>query len=92
VYLNNFITGRIFVMAMDKNKKDFIIKRGILGTGLPVGILMSITVGFQVPGYLFKLQSFNFKTFFLASFFFVLVFLTAGYFWGILVYRGARKK
>jgi len=79
-------------MAMEKNKKDFIIKRGVLGTGLPVGILMSITVGFQVPGHLFKLQSFNFKTFFLSLFLFVPVFLVAGYFWGILVYRYTRKK
>ena len=77
---------------MDKNKKDFIIKRGVLGTGLPVGILMSITVGFQVPGYLFKLQSFNLKIFLLSLLFFIPVFLFAGYFWGILVYKYARKK
>jgi len=77
---------------MEKDKKDFIVRRGILGVGLPVGILMSINVGFQVPGYLFKLRSFNFKIFLLSLFFFIPVFLAAGYFWGILVYKYTRKK
>ena len=76
---------------MDKDKKDFIIRRGVLGTGLPVGMLMSITVGFQVPGYLFKIQSFDFKLFLLSSLVFIPVFLVAGYFWGALVYRYSRK-
>jgi hypothetical protein len=79
-------------MAMDKSKMDFIVKRGVLGVGLPVGILMSITVGFQVPGYLFKIQSFDFKIFFLSLLFFVPVFMFAGYFWGVLVYKYSRKK
>jgi hypothetical protein len=78
-------------MVMDKAKRDFIIKRGVLGTGLPVGILMSITVGFQVPGYLFKMQGFDFKAFLLSLLIFVPVFLIAGYFWGILVYKYSRK-
>ena len=77
---------------MDKDKKDFIVKRGILGTGLSVGILMSLTVGFQVPGYLFKLQSFNFKTFLFSLGFFIPVFLIAGYFWGVVVYKYTRRK
>ena len=77
---------------MDKDKKDFIIKRGVLDTGLSVAILMSVTIGFQVPGYLFKLQSFNFKTFLLFFVFFAPVFLSAGYLWGVLVYKYARKK
>jgi len=76
---------------MDKEKRDFIIKRGILGIGLPVAILMSITVGFQVPGYLFKLQSFNFKTFLISLLIFIPVFLAAGYFWGIFVYKYMRR-
>jgi len=76
---------------MDKNKRDFIIKRGVLGIGLPVAILMSITVGFQVPGYIFKLQNFNFKTFLFSLVIFTPVFLVAGYLWGVLVYKYARR-
>ena len=76
---------------MDKEKKDFVIKRGVLGTGLSVAILMSITVGFQVPGYLFKLQGFSLKTFLVSLFLFTPVFMGAGYFWGLFVYKYMRK-
>ena len=77
---------------MDKAKKDFIWKKGVLGVGLPVALLMSMTAGFQVPGYLFKLQSFNVKTFLMALLLFIPVFMIVGYFWGILVYKFTRKK
>lgn len=77
---------------MDKHKKDFIIKRGVLGTGVSVAILMSVTTAFQVPGYLFKLQSFNLKTFFVSLVLFVPIFSIAGYFWGYLVYNRVHKK
>ncbi len=77
---------------MDKEKKDFIWKKGVLGVGLPVALLMSMTAGFQVPGYLFKLQSFNVKTFLMALLLFIPVFMIVGYFWGILVYKFTRKK
>ena len=76
---------------MDKKKKDFVIQRGVLGTGLSVAILMSLTAGFQVPGYLFKFQSFNFKTFLISLFLFTPIFLVAGYFWGIIVYQYTKK-
>ena len=77
---------------MDKEKKDFIIKKGVLGVGLPIALLMSLTVGFQVPGYIFRLQGFNLKIFLLALVVFVPVFSVAGYFWGFLVYRFTQKK
>ncbi len=77
---------------MDKAQRDFVFKRGVLGVGLPVALLMSVTVGFQVPGYLFKLQSFNFKTFLTALALFTPTFLVAGYAWGVIVYRYTRKK
>ena len=77
---------------MEKNQKDFIIKKGVLGVGLPVAVLMSVTTAFQVPGYLFKLQSFNLRTFLLALGIFTPIFLVAGYFWGSFVYRFTRKK
>ena len=77
---------------MKKNKRDFVFKRGVLGVGLSVAVLMAVTVGFQVPGALFKLQSFNFKTFAVAFVLFTPIFLLAGYFWGIFVYRFIRRK
>ena len=77
---------------MDKDKKEFVFKKGMLGVGLPVGLLMAVTAGFQVPGYLFKLQSFNFKTFSVALVIFTPVFLLAGYFWGIVVYQFSRNR
>jgi hypothetical protein len=77
---------------MNKEKKDFIIKRGILGTGLPVALLMSLTAGFQVPGSLFKLQSFNWGTFLTSLLVFTPIFLITGFFWGTIVYRYTCKK
>ena len=77
---------------MDKDKKDFVLKKGVLGLGLPVAVLMAVTTGFQVPGYLFKLQGFNLKTFLLALALFTPVFMIAGYFWGILVYKWTRRR
>ena len=77
---------------MDKDKKEFIVKRGVLGVGLPVGILMSVTAAFQVPGYMFRIQAFNVRTFLTALVLFVPVFTIAGWFWGVIVYRFMRKK
>ena len=76
---------------MDKDKKDFVIKKGILGVGLPVAILMSVTAAFQKLGYLFKVQGFDFKTFLFFLSFFIPIFVAAGYFWGIVVYKYIRK-
>lgn len=76
---------------MDKQKKDFVIKRGVLGIGLPIAVLMAVTTGFQVPGYLFKLQSFNFRIFLVSLAVFTPIFMVAGYFWGIVVYRFTHK-
>ena len=77
---------------MDKDKVDFVIKKGVLGIGLPVAVLMAVTTGFQVPGYIFKLQGFNLKTFLMALAIYTPIFLVAGYFWGMFVYRFTRKK
>ncbi|MBF0619507.1 MAG: hypothetical protein HQL19_05010 [Candidatus Omnitrophica bacterium] len=76
---------------MDKDKKDFIIKRGVLGTGLPVGILMALTMAMQEPGFLFRLQGFHLKTFVFSLCIFLPLFLIAGYFWGLIVYKHTRK-
>jgi len=77
---------------LENNKKDFVLKKGVLGVGLPVAVLMSVTTAFQVPGYIFRLQSFNLKTFLISLVIFTPIFLVAGYFWGILVYRFKRNK
>ncbi len=77
---------------MEKEKKDFILKKGVLGVGLPVAFLMALTVSFQVPGYLFRLQSFNFKTFLICLALFTPVFSAAGCLWGILVYGFTHKR
>ncbi len=77
---------------MEKEKRDFILKKGVLGVGLPVAILMAVTTGFQVPGYLFKFQAFNVKTFLVCLAIFTPIFMAAGYVWGIFVYRITRKK
>ena len=77
---------------MDRAKRDFIVRRGVLGTGLPVALLMSLTIAFQVPGYLFKMQSFHWKTFVVALAVFVPIFGIAGWFWGLLVCRFFRRK
>jgi hypothetical protein len=77
---------------MDKEKKDFVLKRGVLGVGLPVAVLMSFTAGFQVPGYMFRLQAFNPRTFLFALVIFTPVFLIAGTIWGIVVYGFTRRK
>lgn len=76
----------------DKEKNNFIWNKGILGVGLPVGLLMAVIAGYQVPGYTFKVQNFNLNNFLSGVLLFVPVFLIAGYFWGIIIYRLKRKK
>ncbi len=77
---------------MDKEKRDFILKKGVLGIGLPVAFLMSVTLGFQVPGYLFKLQHFDPKIFVISLMIFVPLFMGAGYVWGLVVYSMLQKR
>ena len=77
---------------MDKTKQEFIWKRGVLGVGFPVAILMALTLSFQVPGYLFHLEGFNFKRFMIGLVVFVPVFSVAGYFWGVIVYRLKQRR
>ena len=76
---------------MDKAKKDFVLKKGMLGVGLPVAVLMAVTTAFQVPGYLFKLQGFNLKTFLVSLVIFTPIFLAAGAIWGVVVYKFTHK-
>lgn len=71
---------------MDQEKKEFILRRGVLGVGLPVAILMSLTVAFQKPGFIAQFQGFNLQTFFVSLLLFVPIFAAAGYFWGWWVY------
>ena len=77
--------------AVNKTKRDFVLKKGVLGLGLPVALLMSLTVSIQVPGHLFKLQGFNFKTFVTALALFTPIFIVAGYVWGRVVYKYIRR-
>jgi hypothetical protein len=72
---------------MDTDKKEFIVKKGVLGMGLPVALLMSITAGFQVPGYIFQLQAFNVRTSLLFLLISLPIFLAAGFLWGVVVYK-----
>ena len=59
---------------------------------MPVAVLMAITTGFQVPGYLFKLQGFNLKTSLIALVLFTPIFMAAGYVWGLVVYRFSKGR
>lgn len=77
---------------MEKEKRDFIVKKGMLGVGLPVALLMSLSAAFQVPGYLFKLQAFNPRTFVISVLIFTPIFLSAGWVWGYVVYGLMQKK
>lgn len=72
---------------MDPVKRDFILKRGVLGKGLPIGLLMSFVVGYQAPGQVMHFQAFNWKTFLIALAIYLPAFLAAGYVWGFWVYR-----
>lgn len=73
-------------------RRTFILKRGVLGVGLPVALLMALTVGFQVPGTLTRFQGFNPRTFVLGLLLFLPVFAAAGYVWGAVVYRFLQRK
>ena len=77
---------------MCDNSKEKMIKRGVVGVGLPVALLMSLTAGFQTPGYIFRLQNFNFLTF--ISFLIILtpIFSAAGCLWGLAVYRYKKNR
>ncbi len=77
---------------MDEERKRFILRKGVLGVGLPVAVLMSLTVAFQKPGFVFQFQGFSLKTFLLGLVFFVPVFSVAGYFWGMWFYQLMRKR
>ena len=77
---------------MEKEKKEFIWKKGILGLGIPVAAAMSVIAGYQVPGTPFKIQSFNIKNFLLTAAILTPIFIIAGYFWGVLVYRFKHNK
>lgn len=77
---------------MDEEKQKFLLKRGVMGVGIPVSILMSITFAFETPGHVLRMQAFDWRRFVLSLVIFVPVFSTAGYVWGLLVYRFLRKK
>ncbi len=75
-----------------EEKRVFIFKKGVLSVGLPVAVLMSLTVAFQKPGFISQFQGFSLKTFLLGLSIFVPVFSAAGYFWGIWFYQLMRKR
>lgn len=73
-------------------RRTFIVRRGVLGVGLPIALLMALTVGFQVPGTLTRFQGFTLRAFLLALLVFTPVFAAAGYLWGVVVYRLLQRK
>ena len=77
---------------MDKEKKDFILKRGVLGVGLPTAVLAGVIAGYQVPAQPTHFQNFSLSTSLFSFALFAPVFVIAGYFWGIYVYKHIRKK
>ena len=77
---------------MEKEKKEFIWKKGILGFGIPIAATMSVIVGYQVPGSPMKLHSFDVKNCFFAALILVPLFSIAGFFWGFFVYNPRKKK
>ena len=77
---------------MDKEKKDFIIQRGVLGIGLPMAFVTSCLMAFQEPGNVFHIESFKFGTFLFGLLLFVPVFAVAGYFWGLIVFKFRKKR
>ena len=72
---------------MEKERTRFILRKGVLGVGLPVAVLMSLTLAFQKPGVFFQFQGFNLKTFLGGLALFLPVFGAAGYLWGAWFYR-----
>ena len=77
---------------MERAKRDFILKKGVLGVGLPVALLMSLTLSFQVPGQLFKLQGFDLRIFLFSVLIFGPIFAGAGCLWGMWMYKYSNKK
>ncbi len=75
-----------------QTRRTFIVKRGVLGVGLPIALLMAFTVGFQVPGTLTRFQGFTPRTFLLGLLVFLPVFAAAGYLWGAVVHRLLQRK
>ncbi len=77
---------------MDAEKRQFVLRKGVLGVGLPVAVLMSLTAAFQKPGSVFQLESFKPGTFVLFLAIFAPIFMAAGWVWGLMVYKFRRKK
>ncbi len=75
-----------------EGKRVFILKKGVLSVGLPVAVLMSLTVAFQKPGFVSQFQGFSLKTFLLSLVLFVPVFSAAGYVWGMWFYQLMRRR
>ncbi len=77
---------------MSPEKQKFVLKRGVVGTGLPVAMLTSLMVAFQRPGSLVQFQSFNVRTFMIGLGVFVPIFVVAGYVWGFWLYGITHKR
>jgi hypothetical protein len=78
---------------MEKEKKDFVIKRGVLGWGIPFWLIVSFLQGFQKPDAgIFDFGSFNFKVFFSYSLICLPVSLIAGFFWGLWMWGLLKKQ
>ncbi len=75
-----------------EDKRAFVLKRGVLGVGLPIAVLMALTLSFQKPGSVSQFQGFSFKTFLLGLIVFVPVFSAAGALWGMWFYWLMRKR
>ena len=67
---------------MEKEKKDFIIKRGVLGWGITTAILFSLLMSFvkQDATFLGTLATA------------IILFPIGGYFWGLWMWHMKKKK
>jgi len=75
-----------------EERRIFILKKGVLSVGLPVAVLMSLTVAFQKPGFVSQFQGFSFRTFLLGLGIFLPIFSVAGYLWGLWFYQLMRRR
>ena len=75
-----------------EERRAFILKKGVLGVGLPVAVLMSLTLAFQKPGSFAQFQGFSLRPFSWGLILFVPIFSVAGYFWGMWFHQLMRKR
>lgn len=69
---------------MEKERKDFIFRRGVLGWGIPFWLTMSLWYAFKKPdGGIFDFGSFNLQVFYAYALISLPLSLVGGFFWGL---------